>query len=111
MSRFILLPAESKNRFVLVSSENPHRTKTIDLPDELYDMEIFNKVKNRTKVNNLLYRISRSRISRTMDGFIKDKNNVCNVNYADGVISCCNNRFNECFEEFYCILKNYGIIF
>ena len=111
MSRYILLPGELKDSFVLVSNKDCFQTKTIELPNELYSMNIFEKVKNRNKANALLYRISTSKISRTLDGFIKDKNNVCTSKYDEGIINCCNNRFKESFEEFYCILRKYGIIF
>ena len=110
MSRYILLPGDSKNQFVLVSSEDCQQTKILELPDDLYDISIFNRVKNRKKLNNLLYRISQSKISKTVGGFVKDKY-ACDVKYDDAIISCCNNNFNECFEEFYCILKKYGIEF
>ena len=61
MSRFILLPSESANSFVLVSTEDCMKTKTIELPNELLDMNILKKVQDR------------SRISKTSDGFVKDK--------------------------------------
>ena len=111
MSRFVLLPTESKNNFTLVSTEDYSKTKTIQLPEELFDMCIFKKVKNRNKANNLLYRIARVDISKTLDGFVKDKNVKTKLKFDDVVIGCCNNKFKECFEEFYCILKKYDIVF
>ena len=111
MSRFILLPSETKNTFTLVSTEDCMKTKTVELPDELLDMDIFKKVQNRNKANNLLYRISRSGISKTSDGCVKDKNNKHNIQFDEAVIGCCNDEFKECFEEFYCILKKYDIVF
>jgi hypothetical protein len=87
------------------------KTKTVEIPDELIDMDIFKKVQNRNKANNLLYRISRSGISKTSDGCVKDKNMKHNIHFDEAVIGCCNNEFKECFEEFYCILKKYDIIF
>ena len=111
MSRYILLPGGSKDSFVLVSSEDLNQTRTVELPDELYDMNIFNNVKNRNRANNLLYRISRSEISKTMDGFVKNGNTKCALRFDEAVITCCNNTFKEFFEEFYCILRRYGIIF
>ena len=41
MSRFILLPAETKNSFTLVSTEDCMKTKTVEISDELIDMDIF----------------------------------------------------------------------
>ena len=111
MSRYVLLPGESKNLFVLVSCEDLNQTHTIELPEELYDMNIFNNVNNRNSANNLLYRICKSDISKTMDGFVKDRNCKCDLKFDEVVINCCNNIFQECFEEFYCILRKYGIIF
>ena len=111
MSRYVLLPGESKNLFVLVSCEDLNQTHTIELPEELYDMDIFNNVNNKKSANNLLYRICKSEISKTMDGFVKDRNSKCNLRFYEAVINCCNIMFKEYFEEFYCILRKYGIIF
>ena len=115
MSRFILLPSvcstETKNGFTLVSTEDCMKTKTIELPHGLVDLEVFKKIKNRNKANNLLYRIARSGVSKTSDGFVKDKNNKLIINFDQAVIGCCNNEFKECFEEFYRILKKYDIVF
>ena len=111
MSRFILLPTESKNSFTLVSAEDCSKTKMIELPEELFDMNIFEKVQNRNRANNLLYRIARGEISKTSDGFVKDKNNKTKIKFDEAVIGCCNNEFKECFEEFYCILKKIDIVF
>ena len=105
MSRFILLSSESKNSFTLVSAEDFTKTNMIELPEELFDMNIFEKVQNRNRANNLLYRIARGEISKTSDGFVKDKNNKTKIKFDEAVIGCCNNEFKECFEEFYCILK------
>ena len=74
MSRFILLPSESPNSFVLVSTEDCMKTKTIEPPNELFDINILKKVQDRSRANNLLYRIARSGVSKTSDGFVKDKN-------------------------------------
>ena len=111
MSRYILLPGATKNLFVLVSTEDLNQTLTVELKEELYDMDIFNNVKNRNTANNLLYRICKSNISKTMDGFVKDGNNKCDLRFDEAVINCCNNIFMECFEEFYRILQKYGIEF
>ena len=111
MSRYILLPGATKNLFVLVSTEDLNQTLTVELKEELYDMDIFNTVKNRNTANNLLYRICKSNISKTMDGFVKDGNNECDLRFDEAVINCCNNIFTECFEEFYHMLKKYGIVF
>ena len=111
MSRFILLPTEPKNNFTLVSTEDCSKVKIIQLPEELFDMNIFEKVQNRNRANNLLYRIARVDVSKTSDGFVKDKNIKTKMKFDDVVIGCCNNKFKECFEEFYCILKNYDIVF
>ena len=111
MSRYILLPGASKDLFVLVSDEDFRQSKLLEVPDELIDTSIYEKVKSREKLNNLLYRLSKSRISKTMDGLVKDKNKVYNIKYDDAVVSCCNNDFTKSFEEFYCILKKYDIEF
>ena len=111
MSRYVLLPSETKNSFVLVSCEDLNQTHTIELPENLYDMNIFNNVNNRSVANKLLYRICKSEISKTMDGFVKNGNTKCALRFDEAVITCCNNTFKEFFEEFYCILRRCGIIF
>ncbi len=111
MSRYVLLPGQSKNQFVLVSTENVNQTQTVELTEELYDMNIFNNVTNRNTANNLLYRICKSEISKTMDGFVKDGNNKVDLRFDEVVINCCNNIIKECFEEFYRILQRYNIMF
>ena len=45
MSRFILLPTETKNSFTLVSTEDCMKTKTVEIPDELIDVDILKKYK------------------------------------------------------------------
>ena len=100
MSRYVLLPGESKNLFVLVCCEDLNQTHTIEVPEELYDMDIFNNVNNRNTANNILYRICKSVISKTMDGFVKDRNSKCNLQFDEAVINCCNNIFKEYLKSF-----------
>ena len=111
MSRYVLLPGKLQNSFVLVSTENLNQTHTVELPEHLYDMNIFNNVAIRNTANNLLYRICKSEISKTMDGFVKDGNSKIDMKYDDVIINCCNNVFKECFEEFYRMLQKYNIMF
>ena len=111
MSRYVLLPGQSKNSFVLVSTEKLNQVHTVELPEELYDMNIFKKVKNRNTANNLLYRICKSEIIKTMDGFVKDGSSKTDLRFDEVVINCCNNIFKECFEEFYRMLQKYNITF
>ena len=47
MSRYVLLPGQSKNSFVLVSTEKLNQVHTVELPEELYDMNIFKKSKKQ----------------------------------------------------------------
>ena len=111
MSRYVLLPGQSKNQFVLVSTESLNQAHTVELPEELYDMNIFNNVTNRNTANNLLYRICKSEISKTVDGFVQDGNNKVDLRFDEVVINCCNNIFKQRFEEFYRILQRYNIMF
>ena len=76
MSRYILFPGSSKDLFVLVSDEDFQQTKLLEVPDELFDITIYNEVKSREKLNNLLYKLSQCRIFKTVDGFVKDKNKL-----------------------------------
>ena len=77
----------------MVSAEDCSKTKMIELPEELFDMNIFVKVQNRNKANNILYRIARGKLSKTSDGFVKDKNIKTKLKFDEAVIGCCNNEF------------------
>ena len=81
MSRYVLLPCESKNLFVLVSCEDLNQTHIIELPEELYDMNIFNNVNNRNVANNLLYRICKSEISKKWKDLLRIEtiNVICDL--------------------------------
>ena len=124
MTRYLLVPSEmwsgsenfSNNRdsYVLVPADGFHgEPKEIKLPKELNpNKELYKNVKNKKKLKKLLLRISRTEIGRTKDGFVADKNNVLhNVDFNHAIIDSCNGKFLKSYEEFYCLLRKFGIIF
>lgn len=110
MSRHILIPGEDVNNFLLVPTEGKHAVE-IDVPDELYpDMDIYEKT-DATKMKKLLYRLAKTDISKTPDGFVSHKKRRLDVNFKDCVSKCCNDIFLKCYEDFYCILRKNNITF
>ena len=124
MSRYLLAPSEmwsgSENfsnkpdSYVLVPTDGFHgEPKEIKLPKGLNpNKELYKNVKNKKKLKKLLLRLSRTDIGQTKDGFVADKNAVLHsINFTDAIINSCNGKFFESYEEFYCLLRKFGIIF
>ena len=124
MSRHLLVPTEmwgwsenfsnNQDSYVLVPTDGFHgEPKDIKLPKGLNpNKELYKNVKNKKKLKKLLLRLSRTDICRTKDGVVADKNNVLlNINFTDAIINSCNGKFFESYEEFYCLLRKFGIIF
>ncbi len=124
MSRYLLVPSETSNgsehfsdkqdSYFLIPTEGFHGApKVLKLPKGLNsNKDIYRKVKNKKKLRKLLLRLSKTDIGRTKDGFVTDKNNVLhNINFTDAIINSCNGKFFESHEEFYCLLRKFGITF
>ena len=124
MSRYLLVPSETWNRserfsgtqdsYILMPTDGFHgEPKEIKLPKGLNpNKELYKNVKNKKKLKKLLLRLSRTDIGRTKDGLVADKNTVLhNINFTDAIINSCNGKFFESYEEFYCLLRKFGIIF
>ena len=124
MSRYLLVPSETWNRserfsdkqdsYILMPTDGFHgRPKELKLPKGLNsNKDIYKKVKSKTKLKKLLLRLSRTDIGRTKDGFVADKNNVLhNIDFTDAIINSCNGNFLKSHEEFYCLLREFGITF
>ena len=124
MSRYLLVPSETWNRsarfsgkqdsYMLMPTDGFHGgPKELKLPKGLNsNKDIYKKVKNKKKLKKLLLRLSRTDIGRTKDGFVADKSNVLhNINFTDAIINSCNGNFFKSHEEFYCLLRKFGITF
>ena len=124
MSRHLLVPSEMwgwpenfsniQDSYVLVPTDGFHgEPKEIKLPIGLNPIkELYINVKNKKKLKKLLLRLSRTDIGRTKDGLVADKNTVLhNINFTDAIINSCNGKFFESYEEFYCLLRKFGITF
>ena len=123
MSRHLLVPSEiwgpenfsnEQDSYVLVPTDGFHgEPKEIKIPKGLNPYkELYKNVKNKKKLKKLLLRLSRTDIGRTKDGLVADKNIVLhNINFIDAILNSCNGKFLESYEEFYCLLRKYGITF
>ena len=124
MSRYLLVPSGAWNgsenfsskqdSYFLVPTQGFHgEPKEVKLPKGLNsNEEVYKNVKNKKKLKRLLLRLSRTDIGRTKDGFVADKNDVLHdINFTDAIINSCNGNFFESYEEFYCLLRKFGIIF
>ena len=124
MSRYLLVPSgvwngsengsSKQDSYFLVPTEGFHGDpKELKLPKGLNsNEEIYKNVKNKKKLKKLLLRLSRTDIGQNKDGLVTDKNNVLNnVNFTDAIINSCNGKFLKSYEEFYCLLRKFGIIF
>jgi len=118
MSRRILVPTTNsdvpgKQRYMLVPVEGLNEeTKIISLPSNLNPHEwMFVKAKNSINLKKLLYKLSKTDLQRTKDGFVCDRNETVHVNYDHGIVSSCNGHFSNRFEKMYCLLRKYGITF
>ena len=124
MSRYLLVPSETSNgsehfsdkqdSYFLIPTEGFHGApKELKLPKGLDpNKELYKNVKNKKKLKKLLLRLSRTDIGQTKDGFVTDKNNVLHdINFIDAIINSCNGNFLKSHEEFYCLLRKFGITF
>ena len=106
--------SNNQDSYVLVPTDGFHdEPKEIKLPKGLNpNKELYKNVKNTKKLKKLLLRLSRTDIGRTKDGLVTNKNNVLyNINFTDAIIDSCNGKFLKSYEEFYCLLRKFGIIF
>ena len=105
---------DKEDSYVLVSIDGFHgEPREIKLPKGLNpNKELYKNVKNKKKLKKILLRLSRTDIGQTKDGLVADKNAVLhNINFIDAIINSCNGKFFESYEEFYCLLRKFGIIF
>ena len=105
MSRYLLVPVEGFDE----------QTKELVIPAGLvvnsYE-DLYKHVSDKDKLKKLLLKLSKSEISRNVNGLVKHKDKILDgVIFNDAVIDSCNGRYLECYEPFYEILRKFGIIF
>ena len=108
MSRYILQPDEES--FELIPIDPSLKILNVHIPDGLFvDMGVFNEVQEQDRMKWLLGRLSRTSISRTSIGKIKDGNVCLDIDYDKGLVSCCDGNYDNDYEEYYNLLKHNGI--
>ncbi len=106
MSRYVLFHGSGPGSFALVPADAiGNQIKELKLPDGIVYMNTFTKVRHRTKLAKLLYKILKTEIQRTKDGLVADKYNTLNIRYDDAIVNSCNGLFVNSFEKFYCLLR------
>ena len=103
MSRYILVPADGFDK----------KNKEITIPDGLVEPygDLYNHVSDKDKLKNLLLQLSRSQIECNEDGFVKHDNAILDgIIFRDVIIHSCNGNYMDCYESFYELLRNYGIV-
>ena len=108
MSRYVLIP--DSESFNLIPIDQSLKNLNVHIPNGLFvDMGVFNQVHEKEKMKGLLHRLSRTNISRTSIGQIKDGNVCLDVDYDKGLVSCCDGNYDNDYEEYYNLLKHNGI--
>ena len=115
MSRYILI-AGNRNvpgQYLLLSAEGFNKqVKEVKLPYNLNPHAwVYTKAKDVGKLKRLLFKLSKTNIERTKDGFVHDSNGTININYDNAVVSSCNGVFSSSLEQFYRLLRKNGITF
>ena len=117
MSRYILVPSNTyvsgQASYLLLPTEGfSEPVKEVKLPSNLNPHSwMYAKAKDVGKLKKLLFKLSKTTIERTKDGFANDNNEILNVNYDNAIVSSCNGVFLNSFERFYCLLRKNGITF
>ena len=104
MSRYLLVPADGFDK----------KNKEITIPDGLvvnpYE-DLYNHVSDKDKLKNLLLQLSDLEIGCNEDGLIKHNNRILDgVIFRDVVIDICNGHYKHCYDSFYKLLLDYGIV-
>ena len=108
MSRYVLQP--DSGSFELIPIDPSLKNLKVHIPDGLFvDMGVFNEVQEQDRMKWLLGRLSRTSISRTSIGQIKDGNVCLDFDYDKGLVSFCDRNFDNEYDAFYNLLKYNGI--
>ena len=113
MSRSILVPGNVSGRYLLLPVDGfSKQVKNIKLSSNLNPHTwLYSRAKDPVKLKKLLFKLSKTSIERSKDGFVTDNNGTLNVNYDNAVVSSCNGVFYNSFERFYRLLRKNGITF
>ena len=117
MSRYILVPGNTNllglQSYLLLPAEGfSKQVKELKLPPNLNPHAwLYTVVNDVGKLKKLLFKLSKTSIERTKDGFVSDNNETLNVNYDKAIVFSCNGVFSNSFERFYRILRKNGITF
>ena len=109
MSRHILIPASETGKCHLIAVDGI-KTKTIRIPEGIFTPEVFGLVHDTRKLRNLLFKITKTGISRSKEGVTCYEGDRLNIPFDNAVVDCCNNVFKEMYESFYCVLGKYDIV-
>ena len=113
MSRSILVPGNVSGRYHLLPVDGfSKQVKNIKLSSNLNPHTwLYSRAKDPVKLKKLLFKLSKTSIERTKEGFVNDNNETVHVNYDNAVVSSCNGLFFNSFERFYRLLRKNGITF
>ena len=74
--------------------------------------EFYKNIKNKNKFIKLLLQLAKTDIGRNLDGVVTDKQNILHgISFNDAILNSCNGIFLDSYEEFYCLLRRFGITF
>lgn len=116
MSRYIIIPnggdSETDSYILLPTEGFDKKVKEVRAPRGLNSHQwMFYKTKNSKKLRNLLFKLAKSPIIRTRDGYVSDGREKLLINYDSAVLNSSNGVFTNSLERFYCMLRKNGITF
>ena len=100
--------------YFLVPTEGfQSESREIQLPSGLNPYpKLHLRVTNKKKFKKMLLKLLKANITRNKDGFVTDGNNILHgIDYNNAVVDSCNGNFFKSYEEFYCLLRKFGITF
>ena len=89
------------------------KNKEITIVDGLVDSygDLYNRVSDKDKLKKLLIQLTNSQIGCNEDGFVKHNNAILDeIIFRDAIIDSCNGNYMDCYESFYKLLRNNGIV-
>ena len=104
MSRYLLVPTDGCDE----------KNKEITIPDGLVVNsceDLYEHVSDKDKLKNLLLQLSDLEIGCNEEGLTKHNNTILDgVIFRDVVIDTCNGHYKHCYDSFYKLLLDYGIV-
>ena len=104
MSRYLLVPVDGFDK----------KNREITIADGLVDSygDLYNHVSDKDKLKNLLLQLSDAKLGCNEDGLMKHDNRILDgIIFKDVIVDMCNGHYKHCYESFYKILLDYGIVF